>query len=230
MTSNEAGETLGRREILNWLTLGLVSISLLSSGCNYVVLAGYLIGGPPSIEPDFDAMTGNSMTDRNVTAVVVCYAPHKLRLRYPRVDKELEKYVGSKLAMHHIQVAPPDLVRAWLDENPEWDKADEIGRAFNATYVIHIDLNDYSLYEEHSSTLYRGRADAMVSVYQIDDDGYGEQIYSKELISQFPLRAPRATTEVSFSNFKQEYMTRLSEEIGRLFYEYYNGDDIPDAI
>ena len=66
--------------------------------------------------------------------------------------------------------------------------------------------------------------------HEIDEDGYGEQIYTKELLSQWPLRAPRSTSEVTYSTFKQQYMGRLSEEIGRLFYEYYNGDDIPEAI
>ncbi len=214
-----------------WSRLALVlGLICMLSGCNYIVLAGYLIGGPPSIEPDFDAVTGKSMTDRDVRVVVVCYAPHELRLKYPRVDKEIEKYVGSRLAVHHIKVAPPDLVRAWLDENPEWDKAEEIGAAFNATYVVYIDMNSYSLYEPSSSTLYRGRADAMVSVHEIDEDGYGEQIYSKELLSHWPVRAPRSTSEVTYSTFKQQYMGRFSEEVGRLFYEYYNGDDIPEAI
>ena len=52
----------------------------------------------------------------------------------------------------------------------------------------------------------------------------------EEIISKFPLQAARSTSEVTYSNFKQLYLARLSEEIGRLFYEYYNGDDIPDAI
>ena len=34
--------------------LALVAMTLLP-GCNQLMLLGYLIGGPPSIEPDFDA-------------------------------------------------------------------------------------------------------------------------------------------------------------------------------
>ena len=147
MMSKETCKHFARRAALCGLALALTALGLVASGCNYVVLAGYLIGGPPSIEPDFDAMTGKSMTDHNVKVVVVCYAPKKLQLKYPRVHKELEKYVATKLTMHHVKVAPPDLVRAWIDQNPEWDKAEEIGAAFDATYVVYIDLNSYSLYE-----------------------------------------------------------------------------------
>jgi hypothetical protein len=201
----------------------------LPSGCNYIILAGYLIGGPPSIEPEFDAMTKKSMTDKDVTTLVVCYAPPEIRRSFALVDKELEKYVSYRLAQHHIKVVPPDLVRAWLDENPEWDKPEEIGKAFNSTYVIYIDLNDYTLYEENSATLYRGRADAIVSVFEMDQEGTGEKIYDKELHSIYPILEPRDTADVTYSTFKQQYLSRLSEEIGRQFYEYYNGDDIPEA-
>jgi len=212
------------------LLLMVACTCCLSQGCNYFILASYLIGGPPSIEPDFDRVTHQSMTDKDVKVVVVAFAPHELQLRFHKVDKELEKYVAFKLANHHIKVAPPDLVRAWLDENPEWDKAEEIGEAFNATYVVYIDISDYSLYEPNSSMLYRGRADGMVSVFEMDEDGYGTKIYTKEIDSTFPTLQARQTTDVTYSTFKQQYMTRLSEQIGRLFYEYYNGDDIPDAI
>ena len=37
-------------------------------------------------------------------------------------------------------------------------------------------------------------------------------------------------TEVSFETFKKEYLSRLSEELGRLFYEYNNGDDFAATL
>ena len=63
-------------------------------GCNAVVLVGYLIGGPPSIEPDFDATTGNSMTAKGVTVAVVCYAGNDLQLTTSELDKKLAKQVA----------------------------------------------------------------------------------------------------------------------------------------
>ncbi|MEZ5951106.1 MAG: hypothetical protein R3C12_18205 [Planctomycetaceae bacterium] len=64
----------------------------------------------------------------------------------------------------------------------------------------------------------------------MDEDGYGDKIYSKEITSQYPIRAPRSTSEMSLDTFKREYLSRLSKEIGWLFFERFNGDDIPDAI
>lgn len=199
------------------------------SGCNYVVFLGYLLGGPPSIEPDFDKTTGQSLTDKGVKVAVVCYAPNDLRFQFHKIDKEIAKYVAFRLAEHKIHVVNPDRVQAWLDENADWDTPAEIGKALEATHVLYIDLHHFQLYEEDSANLFRGRAEATISVYQMNGTPDGEKIYTQEHVSRYPLAVPRSAYEISYTNFKRQYLSRLSEEIGRLFYEHYNGDDIPDA-
>jgi len=198
-------------------------------GCNYVVLLGYLIGGPPSIEPDFDAMTGNSLSDKEVIAAVVCYAPKEVLYDYSRVDRDIAKYVSYQMTAKKIKIINPDLVQKWLDENSEWDEPSEIGEAVGATHVVYIDITKYTLYEENSHELYRGRSEVDVTVYEVDEDGEGEPVYSTEILSRYPLAAARDASEISRPGFQAQYHQRLSFEIGRLFYEHYNGDDIPDA-
>lgn len=207
----------------------MACVLALCCGCNYVVLAGYLLGGPPSIEPEFDELTRKSMTAHGVTAAVVCYAPTELKWDSPKIDYELSQYVTFKLRDNKVKVVSPESVRDWTDRHPDWDTPEEIGAALGVTYVIYIDLYEFTLYEENSTNLYRGRAEAMVSVYEMDKSGEGEKIFSKEIISRFPLLGPRSTSEVSYDIFKRQYLTRLSEDIGRLFYEHYAGDDIHDA-
>lgn len=210
--------------------LALCLLPLTFAGClKEMLFLGYLIGGPPSIEPDFDTMTKKSMTDKDVTVAVVCYAPLEVKYDFSAIDAELSKYVTYRLVQHQVKVINPDQVRAWLDENTDWDEPSEIGRALNVKYVVYIDLESFNLWEENSKDLLRGHADAMVSVFEMDEDGNGEKIYTKEITSKFPTLEPRAATDVSYATFRQQYLTRLSEEIGRLFYEHYNGDDIPDA-
>ncbi len=221
--------TLSRK--LRWLLLlAVIGIGpLTSSGClQEMLFLGYLIGGPPSIEPDFDRQTGKSMTDKDVTVAVICYAPKELQIDFDEVDFEIAKYVSHHLNAKKIRVITPERVRDWLDKHPDWDTPEDLGADFNVNYVIYIDVNDYSLYEKSSIDLYRGRAEAVVSVWEMDGD-IGEKIYTREINSQYPLAVPRPVREVSYSKFKQQYLTRLSEEIGRLFYEHYNGDDLQDA-
>ena len=199
------------------------------TGCNYFILLGYLIGGPPSIEPDFNAVTGRSMAEKEKTVAVVVYAPEDIQFDHSGIDFEINKYVSNRLHQHAISTISPIYVKKWMDENPDWDIATEIGAAFETDYVIYIDIHEFSLYEKNSHNLYRGRTEAMISVFEMFEDGEGEKIYSKELTSKYPLEVARDEAEESYNTFKGKYLSRVSEEIGRHFYEHYNGDDIPDA-
>lgn len=199
------------------------------SGCAQFVLLGYLIGGPPSIEPDFDAATGQSLSGKDKRIAIVCFAPTELKFEYPKIDAEVASALAYRLSAHRINIIHPDTIRAWMDEHPDWERPEEIGEACNATHVIDIELTDFSLYEENSHTLYRGRAEVYVSVIEMSEDGSGEEIFSTEINSMFPTLAPRSTEETTFLQFKREYLSRLSEELGWLFYERYNGDKIPWA-
>lgn len=212
--------------------LALVLMSLaVCPGCNYFIPIAYLIGGPPSIEPDFDTMTKKSMTAKDVSVAVVVYAPQEVEWNHPKIAHEVARYVSFRLVSNHIKVINPDQIRAWLDtHDQDWDRPEEIGKAFDTTYVIYIDLGKFSLFEEGSTTLYRGRSECYVSVYEMEEDGHGESIYTKELISQYPIRAPRSTSEETLTQFKRSYLSRLSEEIGWLFFEHYNGDEIGHAM
>lgn len=202
-----------------------------SSGCmNYLIAAAYFLGGPPTVEPDFDKVTHKSMTDKDVTVAVVCMAPKEVKYNFDDIDKMLATYTTWRLHAKKVKMLRQDVVQDWLDKHDDWDKPEEIGAALQATYVIVIDLQSYSLYAEHSSNLYQGRAECIVSVVEMDKaKENGERIYEKEIVSRYPLAAPRPTSEVEYDTFRKEYLSRLSDEIGRLFYEYENLEDISAA-
>jgi hypothetical protein len=199
------------------------------SGCQQFVILSYLLTGPPSIEPDFDAETGLSMSVPGKTVAVVCFAPTELQWKFPQIDDQVATAVAHRLGQNRIKMVHPDYVKAWTDANPDWEKADEIGKAFKADYVIEIELASFSLHEGTSTTLYRGRTEAYVHVIEMEEDGYGERIFTKEIDFAFPTRIPRESSSQPLSSFQQEYLSRLSERIGWLFYERYHGDMIPWA-
>ncbi|MFQ5733939.1 MAG: hypothetical protein ACE5KM_18530 [Planctomycetaceae bacterium] len=210
---------------------GVFVLAVLSLGClKEALFLGYLIGGPPSIAPDFEEQTNKSLTDYEVTVAVVCYVPKELKWDFADVDKDIAKYVTHRLHQKKVKVVRPESVQDWLDKNPDWDTAAEIGAHFKAKYVVDIEISDYSLYEKGSSTLYRGRAEVNVTVWEIDENGEGERIYTKPIKSEWPLAVAKPTTEITYTRFRLMYLQRLSERIGRLFYEHYNGADIGEVM
>lgn len=213
-----------------WTAIVLTAaLSLTASGCNQVVLLGYMLGGPPSIEPDFDRETGKGLDNPDYRVAVICFAPTSMKLSHPKVDSEVAQYVALRLRQHDIPIISPDLVDAWLDQNQDWDHPEQVGEALNATHVIEIELADFDLYEQNSTHLYRGRTEAYINVYELNDAGIGDRTYSKEFQFMFPTEAPRFAHDQPLLSFKMEYLSRLSEKIGFLFYERYTGDLIPWA-
>ncbi len=207
--------------------LGLL---LVTPGCNYVILLGYLIGGPPQLQPLFEKETGKSFTDKDVRVAVVCYAPDELKYQYDNIDLILSQSIAQHLSVKgKVDVVRPDKVRTWLADNRDWDTPVEVGAAFDVSYVVYVDVADFSLYERDSANLFRGRCEAIVSVYEMKADGTGRPIFSRDLTSAYPTQVPRSASEVSYDTFRMEYFTRLSDEIGRLFYPSLSGDDIGNA-
>ncbi len=127
-------------------------------------MLGYLIAGPPSIEPEFETETGLSMEGGEKKVAVVCYAPKNLLIEFPKIDDEVASQVAYRLGENKIAIIRPEYIRAWVDEHPDWELAEEIGKEFKADYVVQIELAAFSLYEGDSTTLYRGRTEAYVKV------------------------------------------------------------------
>lgn len=207
--------------------LPVVIVCLCMTGCAQVVMLGYLIGGPPSIEPDFDKKTNLSLDKKGRKVLVMCYAPKEVKWDFDSVDRELGVQVTHRLNQHQIKVMDPDAVNAWLDNHADWDKPEEIGRDFEVDFVVFIEIRKFSLYEQGSNNLFRGNSEIDLSVFEMEKSGEGNEIYSKEVMSKYPIHSPVQTSETSYYDFKQLYLSRLSDEIGRHFYDYYAGDDIP---
>lgn len=167
---------------------------------------------------DFETKTKETLKAKGKKTVVYCYAPKELKWANDAVDRDIAKNVAWQLGRGDVSVVDPDRVAEWLGKHDKSKKTSEIGKAFLADYVVQIDLRDYTLYEPNESAVYRGRADCIVKVVKMDDDQRdGHVIYSQALKSQFPSRAPVDANQMSFAEFKKQYLAALGKEIGALF-------------
>jgi hypothetical protein len=207
------------------LTIALLGMT----GCQPIMMLSYLVGGPPTVQPDFEKNTKKEkLSTKGKVTLVYCYASKELKWDNESVDYELAKFVSFQLMNNNIKVEDPDRVYAWLDKNPRWNKPTEIGAAFkNVDYIVHIDLMNYSLFEENSVNLNRGRAECIVNVYKMDSDHKdGTRIYSHTVKSLYPTNTPIYSSTMPQNEFKKRYLAFLSNEIGRLFYPTETGQDI----
>lgn len=228
-TAKLRSHIFSRRLVLRVLVIMLATMAC--TGCNVVLLLGYLIGGPPAIDPDFNKKTGKSLSGKDKLVVVYCYAPNELKADHDRVDYEVATCVALRLNKENIKVADPDYVYEWIDKHPEFEKDTELGAAFNATHVIKIELTDYSLYAERSHDLFQGHCSGLITVWEMEkkSDGTtkktGKIVYNQDLNSRFPKESPLASTQYAPDTFKKLFLSALSADVGGKFYPTYAGDE-----
>ncbi len=189
--------------ILGWLVL------LGTAGCTQALFtAAYLIRGTD------DPAEFNGLEEKRV--VVVCRAPATMNPDHALATEALARRLSQLLRrrVRGIKVVPPEKVAKWTDENA-WDEFTEVGEALGAEMVVGIDLLDFSLYR--SSTVYQGRADIAVAVYDMTRDG--EIVFEKA-----PLRvlypSTGIPTTVPRTQFRRVVVNVIAEDIGKLFYPH----------
>ncbi len=140
-------------------------------------------------------------------------------------SRELSRFMGQILTseVKNVQLIREDKIDQWRDVNG-WDQLnfDEIGKGVGADKVIGIEIANLRLRD--GATLYRGRADAVVSVVDVET---GNIEYSKSLEEfTYPNIAGQYTSETTESKFRKLYLRMMAEEIARSFHRY----DLTDRI
>ena len=104
--------------LIRLLLIGLLLLGV--PGCNYFLLLGYLIGGPPQIEPLFEKETKKSMTDKDVRVAVICTATDDLKYEFENLDHIIASQVTKQLAGKKVEVVSYDQVRVWDHDAHRW--------------------------------------------------------------------------------------------------------------
>lgn len=131
----------------------------------------------------------------------------------------LSKSVGAILTQEvkKVRLVRHSEIDQWRDR-VGWETVDFIalGKAVEADKVVAIDLNNLKLRE--GSTLYRGSADVVVTVYDVAS---GTVVYSQEIDDYtYPRTAGQHVSETTEARFRKAYLGMLSKEVGRAFHPY----------
>lgn len=191
----------------------------------------YLVVEPPKIVADFEVHTGKSLVGGDKTVLVYCSVPTPVKGDDAAINFELAQELSRQLDANSIRVTDADRVRAWLEQNGDWQQVWKIGAAFGVDYVLCVDLKEFTLLAEWNRDLFLGRAEGAVGIVEMKKDKQGgDSIYTKEVSSQFPIGAAVPAHRLSYVDFKQLYLTMLAGQIGRLFHESSAEDHLPDAV
>jgi hypothetical protein len=135
-------------------------------------------------------------------------------------SRALAALVGKLLRenVSGVTLVEPQKIADWIDRN-NWDSLDyaAVGRGVDADVVLAIDLDSFSLHE--CQTLYKGRADVNLVVYDMTQGGKEVFSYSPTQI-EFPENASHHTTDMSEEAFRRQFLSVIASRLARQFYPY----------
>ncbi len=180
-------------------------------GCMGIFANLYHAVGADKIPADFEGLKDSRVAVVTVTDNSQYTDDVAARTLSRRVGEILLKEIKG------VTLVREDEIEQWRDTNG-WDSIDfmSIGKGVKADKVLGIELTNMQLRD--GATLYRGRANVMITVTEIAS---GSIVYKKELEEfTYPISAGQYTTETTEAKFQRLYLGMLSKQIGRMFYPY----------
>jgi ABC-type uncharacterized transport system auxiliary subunit len=191
----------------------VVAIAALASsgGCrSAIATAMYLFKGD-EVDPEYTGLKGKKVA-------VVCRPPAGLNYANSTAGRDIVQQMSKLLQerVPKIKVVEAQKVSKWCDENT-WEEYVEVGKALKADVVIGVELEKFSIYQ--AQTLYQGKANAVVRVYDCKDGG---KVVFEKILPQtvYPPNTCIQTSDVQESEFRREFIGVLADQIARHFYSH----------
>jgi hypothetical protein len=199
------------------LLVALAITILPAFGCRSVMTTAAILIWGTDVDPDFKDLKGKKVA-------VVCRPLVMLQYRDSNAGRDLAQQVSLLLQKQvpKIQTVDQRKVTKWTDENT-WEEYTEVGKAMKADMVVGIDLESFTIFQ--GQTLYQGKADATIKVY--DCQNGGKLVFEKTIPqSIYPPNAGIAASERTEAAFRREFLEVLADQIARHFYAHDPHADI----
>ncbi len=190
-----------------------------TTGCiNQMAQLLYIIKGH-QVPPKFAGLEGKRVAVLCVSDASA-YGPDTLTYT-------VSKHISVKIAqgVKEVEVVSPAKIEDWIDQNG-WEELNVVpmGEAIDAEMVVVIEVASYSIHE--GATIYKGRSDLSVTVYDIAKKGQVAFVHGPEEFS-FPENG-RPSIQSSDRQFEAFFLARLTEHLAKLFVAYDKMESFAD--
>lgn len=206
-----------------WAAL-LVFLGAATAGCNPVTMSYFLLSGLDSGVPAEKPIANDK---KEVKVLILTTGASEWRpMELMGADRELTGLVARCLTeqckqnKERVTVVSGARWQRFKDEHPNWKSLsdEEIGKYFEADYVLDLEINALSLYEPGSmNQFFRGHAEIGVSL--LDMSKHGEEApYHKPYQCEFPRTSgPVPVSDSNPQKFRDEFLNRVARDIAWLF-------------
>jgi hypothetical protein len=220
-TSVPGGPAARAERRWRWAAL-LLSAAVLSIGCNPMMLSYFLIPwADDKVQPDCPLASREKEVK---VAVVVVHANPEIRSELTTVDRQLSQRLAQLLEERFkenkdkVTVVPAHQVNSYLNKRPSGATPHEVGKHFQADYVITLEINAMSLFEGSYNQFYRGKADIAVTVTDARKPvGEGEK-FTQPYQCEYP-SAQRfvEASDMPWAHFRARFVERIAKDLVQRF-------------
>jgi hypothetical protein len=203
------------------ISLWLLAFSLFLCGCNLMVPFAFVGDPKKRVLPEFDKLPGKRV------AILVWTDPATL-FDYPYARIEIATYIADKLSYEMAQrkrgtqVVDPRDLEDFLQKNAAarvnpW----EVGRHFNADYVIYIEVLEFQIRSPDEPQFLRGRVEAAVAVHDTGERSREADRFTLTPVrTVYPDNTPVMLTATNAPLVREATYRAFAEQVARKFYEY----------
>jgi hypothetical protein len=198
----------------NRIVAVLISLILLAAhcGCSSILATGmYVFEGGNNTPAEFEGLKGSRV-------VVMCKPPSSSEFRHAGAARSIAARASEMLARNvkGIDMVSPREVDNWADENDGGDFR-ELAKAVHADKVVYIQIDDFELYK--GKTLYQGRADITVTVYDMKD--HNKVLWDKHLGEVlYPTNSGIPAQDKPVQQFEREFVDICAGRAALNFYRH----------
>jgi hypothetical protein len=208
-----------------WRLAAIILGAIVSSiGCSPATMMLFLNPwNDHSLPPLYELKTSKKF----VTVVLnTFFANVEIRPELLAADRDLNNRIANHLQLRFranqdpIKIISDAQVRQFLNQpsNPLCAAAD-VGKEFEADYVITLEINALSLRKEKSwDQFYLGNADIHVTVTKMEHGGAPD--WEKSYRCNFPETGPMHASEMSVAQFRTQFFEKIARDVSRYFARY----------
>jgi hypothetical protein len=195
------------------LTLLFAAGALISAnGCAQLLATGiYVLDGGNLVPAEFEGLKGERV-------VVMCKPPSSHDFRHAGAARSVAAKVSQLLVKNvkDVDVVNPREVDEWVDES-DWGDFRDLAKAVKADKVVEIELEDFELYK--GKTLYQGRADVTVTVYDMKERG--KEMWTNHIGEVlYPTNSGIPAQDKPVQQFEREFVEVVADRVATNFYRH----------
>ncbi|WP_437204721.1 hypothetical protein [Planctomicrobium sp. SH664] len=204
----------------------VVALSLLcvfQTGCvqNFMMLAKVLSGDPIQ-QSALEQATGINLKKAEKKVLVYCSSPALVTDDYSSLTSDVQEELIRKMRRHKLIVSKSDDASRVLDSRGGKFDPKLLARELpDVDYIAHVRLEGFSCLEPASKTLYRGRCNGKVTVYEVRGEGdsrHTVQVMDQTFQTSYPSTYPIPVDQIPKNVFLRECIDQITDCLGNSFY------------